>query len=222
MTAAPDQGVFASTAAVAAQPKEDLLRLTYTTTTGSSYLGRQIDKNDRTESFQEIFAVGQRRTKYMGVSLRLAPLLDRSSCNYTMDFAKKPLGDNIQNSHMAKVFKNGAGPPENLPNLPAGQSTYGEEICLPLTVEERLRARMGPVGKLSATLGPNGASSVYRTSLAHDIYQAHPMIGSASDLRPKDCLQRIHTAPAPLTSTYSSDFKAYTTRRDRVRKKGWT
>lgn len=165
MTAAPDQGVFASTAAVAAQPKEDLLRLTYTTTTGSSYLGRQIDKNDRTESFQEIFAVGQRRTKYMGVSLRLAPLLDRSSCNYTMDFAKKPLGDNIQNSHMAKVFKNGAGPPKNLPNLPAGQSTYGEEICLPLTVEERLRARMGPVGKLSATLGPNGASSVYRTSL---------------------------------------------------------
>eukprot|EP00438_Fugacium_kawagutii_P024014 Skav203309 [mRNA] locus=scaffold2570:233478:234146:- [translate_table: standard] len=222
MTASPDQGVFASAAAVAAQPREDLLMLTYTTTTGSSYLGRQMEKNERTESFQEIFAVGQRRTKYMGVPLRLAPLLDRSSCNYTMDFAKKPLGDNIQNSHMAKVFKKGAGPPKGLPNLPAGQSTYGEEICLPLTVEERLRARMEPVGKLTSTLGPDGSRSLYTTSLAHEIYQAHPMIGTSSDLRPKDCLQRVNTAPAPLTSTYGTDFKAHTTRRDRVRKKGWT
>lgn len=221
MTASPDQGVFASTAAVAAQPKEDLLRLTYTTTTASSYTGRQIDKNDRTESFQEIFDVGQRRTKYLGVPLRLAPLLDRSSCNYTMDFAKKPLGDNIQNSHMAKVFKTGAGPPKSLPNLPAGHSTYDEEICIPLTVEERLGARLGPVGKLTATLGPDGSKSVYTTSLAHEIYQAHPMI-STSDFRPRDCLQRINTAPAPMNSTYHRDFQAYSTRRDRVRKKGWT
>ncbi|CAK9046283.1 unnamed protein product [Durusdinium trenchii] len=124
MTASPDQGVFSSRAAVAAQSREDLLRLTYTTTTGSSYLGKQFERGERPESFQEIFEVGQRRTKYLGVPLRLAPLLDRSSCNYTMDFAKKPLGDHLQNSHMAKHFKAGTKPQNGLPNLPTAKSTY--------------------------------------------------------------------------------------------------
>mmetsp|Transcript_21227 Transcript_21227/g.39930 ORF Transcript_21227/g.39930 Transcript_21227/m.39930 type:complete len:228 (+) Transcript_21227:111-794(+) len=223
---APDQGVFASAKAVAAQGKEDLMRLTWATTTGSSYCARQMEKEQFSENFQEVFGIGQRRTKYMGVQLRQAPLLDRSSCRYSTDFARKPLGDHIENGKLASMFKSGSAAVKN--KMPSGKptSTYAEELCLPLTVEERLAARLPPVA-YKATIGDKGARSVYTTSLAHEIYQAHPEIGmslSAADIRPKDCLGvRSNTAPAePMKSLYNTDFTRKETRRDRVRKKGWT
>ncbi|CAE7491030.1 unnamed protein product, partial [Symbiodinium sp. CCMP2592] len=218
----PDQGVFASPSAVAAQGKEDLMRdddfqhierrgLTYSTTTGSSYGWlRPMEKEQYSENFQEIFDIGQRRTKYMGVQLRQAPLLDRSSCIYSTDFARKPLGDHIENGKMAAIFKSGSAAIRNKFPTPSSKSTYAEEVCLPLTTEERLAARLPPAAARSATIGANGARSVYTTSLAHETYQAHPEIGmslSAADIRPKDCLGvgRSSTAPAePMKSLYST------------------
>ncbi|OLP95578.1 hypothetical protein AK812_SmicGene22280 [Symbiodinium microadriaticum] len=174
----PDQGVFASPSAVAAQGKEDLMRLTYSTTTGSSYGWlRPMEKEQYSENFQEIFDIGQRRTKYMGVQLRQAPLLDRSSCIYSTDFARKPLGDHVENGKMAAIFKSGSAAIRNKFPTPSSKSTYAEEVCLPLTTEERLAARLPPAAARSATIGANGARSVYTTSLAHETYQAHPEIG---------------------------------------------
>ncbi|CAJ1367209.1 unnamed protein product [Effrenium voratum] len=206
MTAVPDQGVFASPKAVAAQGKEDLLRLTWTTTTGSSYQGRQITDLP-TESFQEVFEVGQRRTRYMGIPPKTAPLLNRSSCLYTMEFAKKPLGDYVMNAQMAKHFKSGSSmiDSKSLPSLPAPLSTYGQEICLNLSPEEMAGARLPSTKKLTSAIGPGGLRSVYTTSLAHDTYLAHPTIGSTGDLRPKDCIQKLGPSPTE-NSTYRADF----------------
>merc|ERR1719197_1099822 len=83
--------------------------MTYHTTASRSFCGRQIDKEDRPEGMEEVFGIGSRNTKYMGVQLKVAPNWDRTACRYTNDYVQRPLGDSDANRELAKTYKNRPG-----------------------------------------------------------------------------------------------------------------
>eukprot|EP00931_Biecheleriopsis_adriatica_P124101 TRINITY_DN991_c0_g1_i1.p1 TRINITY_DN991_c0_g1~~TRINITY_DN991_c0_g1_i1.p1 ORF type:complete len:251 (+),score=46.47 TRINITY_DN991_c0_g1_i1:67-753(+) len=207
----PDSfGVFISPSAVEKQGKEDLHRLTYRTTSGTAFSGRQIAREDRPESYEEVLAVGHRTTKYMGYPLKLAPLLDRTACKYSQEFDRKPLGDSIGNNEMAKNFKLGKGGATRSKSAAAldGRTSYGEDFGTFHTGEGLARAKQPLQLKDGANFA--GQKLLFTTSMSHDLFKAHPELGkgfSAKDLKPKDYLGVPRTAPAdPMRSLYGVEF----------------
>jgi len=92
----------------------DLRKLYFGTTNEHQYAGLPVPGGAQTESFGDVHCIGKRDTKYSKYLVNRAPLLDRSSCAYTREFAAKPLGDHVGNRLMAKALQGG----ERVPSTP--------------------------------------------------------------------------------------------------------
>lgn len=150
-------GVGPSVSAYRSRPQEELERLCYQTTTNIQFAGRSLGNDGRCENMADIFCIGQKRfSKYMNYQMRRAPLLDRSSCQYTREFGK-PASAGTLATDIAEFIKqkqdHARGPQARMD----GRTRYSEEFCdwnamFGATVTsacEPLKGSHDPIGKVT-------------------------------------------------------------------------
>lgn len=117
-------GVTVSSTSIANALSADDRRLFFESSNQRHFKGKNIPRIGRPENINEVFEIGTRRTKNLGVRLKVAELQDRSNCAYNEFFREHPPGDANANYELAKIFRRDSKH-ASLPNL-GGKSSYGE------------------------------------------------------------------------------------------------
>lgn len=117
-------GVTVSSKSIANALSADDRRLFFESSNQRHFKGKNISRIGRPENINEVFEIGNRRTKNLGVRLKVAELQDRSNCAYNEFFREHPLGDANANYELAKIFRRDSKH-ASLPNL-GGKSSYGD------------------------------------------------------------------------------------------------
>lgn len=163
-------GVFPSQSAIRSKSTPELQRLYFRTSAAEEFAWRTIPEADRPENFDAIHNIGKRTTKYMKYQRKVAPLVDRTACRYSMDYTPMPLGDNIINAQLAATYAQGKMVQAS-PSL-AGKSNYAETFCQ-MTPEQMRSAKQksrAPKEVRTKTLG--GTEDFLEVeSLMHNTYQ---------------------------------------------------
>eukprot|EP00933_Yihiella_yeosuensis_P057254 TRINITY_DN5692_c0_g2_i1.p1 TRINITY_DN5692_c0_g2~~TRINITY_DN5692_c0_g2_i1.p1 ORF type:complete len:232 (+),score=32.28 TRINITY_DN5692_c0_g2_i1:69-764(+) len=207
-----ESSVFLGKTSMDGISKEDMCRLTFSTTTSFNYSGRQQSVLEKPENMNEVFGIGQRSTKYCGYQLKVAPGMGRSSHSYSVDFAKKAVGDCFGNNAAAKHYKDrGASGGKASFGEMMSNTAYREDFCRLLSPDKMRASKPDPVIPSASSAGDSsGQRSYYTSSWAHDTFRVHPSVGrsfSAAELLPKNSLEIPKTAPAgPMKSSYGADF----------------
>lgn len=169
-------GVTISSKSVASALSADDRRLFYETANQRHFKDKKLSRLGRPENVSEVFDIGKRRTKNLGVRLNVAQLQDRSNCAYNQFFHEHPLEDTRTNYELAKHFK-GVQKHASLPNL-GGKSAYGDFFGSPPSrrqIRQSSQRAKAPEWKgAEASIQFGSKTSTETSSWAHKFHSSPP------------------------------------------------
>jgi len=162
-------GVFISTKVVADQDRDSIRQLCYQTSTARQFPKRVLDDEERIaakpENLDEVYTIGEKPTKYMGIMAREAPLFDRTSCAYTTQFHRHDLRGAITNRMIAEGLNPKFLPPKPKAPFDFGETWYSSDFRS-RNVDDMLKAKL-PLQKPKDTTSTSAGGMLEMTPLSH-------------------------------------------------------
>lgn len=202
-------GCFVSPTAVrTTSSKDDIKRLCFQTTTRDDFRGRPLAPEGACESLEGVLTMGHKSNKYMSYPLKRVPNFGRDFCNYSLDFRKKPFGDNaLNNSTCSELREYGTTGNIVTAKLPFSKTLNQSEF--PHRDEEQMARARQKSQEPPHRYCENGRSFVTK-SFSQSMHAApSPEVSSKGQtMRPSSSLAnpRNHWADA-MRTTYGGDFR---------------
>jgi len=192
---------------VQAMPTSASQRLYFSTTNGSDFAPKEVPEAD--ENFHEVFAIGQRVTKYMNMPGTGSNLPTWDDVQSRRDFDKKPFLDLQENREIAKLLQQ---PEHTQPALASEKFTqYARDFKGPTAsqlkkIKHDSVVAEEPDNGSSHTLGGKGQWMVSK-SLSHEHYR--PWQNATRTRSVPQVTSNIEVTPASAKSWRSQNSRTY-------------
>mmetsp|Transcript_87365 Transcript_87365/g.154905 ORF Transcript_87365/g.154905 Transcript_87365/m.154905 type:complete len:308 (+) Transcript_87365:75-998(+) len=190
----------------------EMQKLYYRTTTGDTFNRTDAPAEAKGENFIDVHGIGQRTGPYLAFQKKRAPLVDRSSCNYTQDYIALPLDDAPITRMMANVFKERTKASKGGSHAKFDGSTRHKEQFKPPSRREALGAKQKSAKpKIGRTHTLPTGDLLEIRSFSHEIYAAPDKSFKARGAKavpPRPNLFLSERYGGPPKTAYEEQFQA--------------